>query len=62
MGDLQPADGRDEEVALRRMPCTPHGPSATLPTSPADPNAYPVDTRGLGYTYAFVGIRKLGAA
>jgi hypothetical protein len=31
-------------------------------TSYGDPNAYPVDSRGLGYTYAFVGIRNLGAA
>lgn len=44
----------------------------TLPAMPSliaaygnsyeDPNAYPIDDRGLGYTYAFVGIRKLGAA
>src|SRR5262249_40827519 len=27
-----------------------------------DANAYPVDSRGRGYTYAFVGIRNLGAA
>jgi hypothetical protein len=27
-----------------------------------DPNTYPVDSRGLGYTYAFVGIKKLGSA
>jgi hypothetical protein len=31
-------------------------------TSYGDPNAYPIDARGVGYTYAFVGIRKLGAA
>jgi hypothetical protein len=31
-------------------------------TSYGDPNAYPVDARGLGYTYAFVGIRNLGTA
>ena len=35
---------------------------ASYGTSYGDPNAYPVDSRGLGYTYAFVGIRKLGAA
>jgi hypothetical protein len=35
---------------------------ASYSTSYGDPNAYPVDSRGLGYTYAFVGIRKLGAA
>ena len=44
----------------------------TLPAMPSviaaygnsygDPNTYPVDDRGLGYTYAFVGIRHLGAA
>lgn len=27
----------------------------------ADPNAYPVDNRGLSYSYAFVGIKRLGA-
>lgn len=26
-----------------------------------DPNSYPVDDRGLGYSYAFVGIKRLGA-
>ena len=26
----------------------------------ADPNAYPVDNRGLGYSYAYVGIKRLG--
>jgi hypothetical protein len=26
-----------------------------------DPNSYPVDTRGLGYSYAFVAIKRLGA-
>jgi hypothetical protein len=31
-------------------------------TSYGDPNAYPVDARALGYTYAFVGIRNLGSA
>lgn len=35
---------------------------ASYRTSYSDPNAYPVDSRGLGYTYAFVGIRNLGAA
>jgi hypothetical protein len=35
---------------------------AAYGNSYADLNAYPVDDRGLGYTYAFVGIRKLGAA
>ena len=44
----------------------------TLPAMPSviasyrisygDPNAYPIDDRALGYTYAFVGIRNLGAA
>jgi hypothetical protein len=44
----------------------------TLPTAPelvdaaqsgfADPNAYPVDARGTAYTYAFVGIKRLGTA
>lgn len=34
---------------------------ASYATSYGDPNAYPVDSRGLGYTYAFVGIRNLGA-
>jgi hypothetical protein len=28
----------------------------------AEPNAYPVDARGTAYTYAFVGIKRLGAA
>jgi hypothetical protein len=27
----------------------------------ADPNAYPVDARGLAYTYAFIGLKRLGA-
>jgi len=27
----------------------------------ADPNSYPIDTRGLAYSYAFVGIKRLGA-
>ena len=27
----------------------------------ADPNAYPIDTRGLAYSYAFIGIKRLGA-
>jgi hypothetical protein len=35
---------------------------ASYGTSYGDPNAYPIDSRGLGYTYAFVGIRRLGAA
>jgi len=35
---------------------------AAYGNSYADPNTYPVDDRGLGYTYAFVGIRHLGAA
>jgi len=35
---------------------------ASYKTSYGDPNAYPVDARGLGYTYAFVGIRNLGTA
>jgi hypothetical protein len=35
---------------------------ASYRTSYGEPNAYPVDARGLGYTYAFVGIRNLGAA
>jgi hypothetical protein len=35
---------------------------ASYRTSYGEPNAYPVDSRGLGYTYAFVGIRNLGAA
>ncbi|WP_247834879.1 DUF1254 domain-containing protein [Bradyrhizobium sp. 200] len=26
----------------------------------ADPNSYPIDTRGLAYSYAFVGIKRLG--
>jgi hypothetical protein len=26
-----------------------------------NPNAYPVDARGLTYSYAFIGIKKLGA-
>jgi hypothetical protein len=44
----------------------------TLPTMPdiiaaygnsyGDQNAYPVDTRGVSYTYAFIGIKHLGAA
>ena len=25
-----------------------------------DPDAYPVDARGLAYTYAFIGIKRLG--
>jgi hypothetical protein len=43
----------------------------TMPVSPelvkatqsgfADPDSYPVDARGLTYTYAFVGIKNLGA-
>ena len=28
----------------------------------ADPNTYPVDARGTAYTYAFVGIKRLGTA
>ena len=35
---------------------------ASYRTSYGEPNAYPVDARGVGYTYAFVGIRNLGAA
>src|SRR5262249_15783286 len=27
----------------------------------ADPNTYPVDDRGLAYTYAFIGLKRLGA-
>jgi hypothetical protein len=27
----------------------------------ADPNSYPIDSRGLAYSYAFVGIKRLGA-
>jgi hypothetical protein len=27
----------------------------------ADPNAYPVDDRGVGYSYAYIGIKRLGA-
>jgi hypothetical protein len=27
----------------------------------ADPNAYPVDLRGLSYSYAYIGIKRLGA-
>jgi hypothetical protein len=27
----------------------------------ADPNEYPVDSRGLAYSYAFIGIKRLGA-
>jgi hypothetical protein len=27
----------------------------------ADPNSYPVDDRGLGYSYAYIGIKRLGA-
>jgi hypothetical protein len=27
----------------------------------AEPNAYPVDTRGLAYSYAYIGIKRLGA-
>lgn len=30
-------------------------------TAYADPNAYPVDLRGMTYTYAFVGLKRLGA-
>jgi hypothetical protein len=26
----------------------------------ADPNAYPVDDRGVGYSYAYIGIKRLG--
>jgi len=43
----------------------------TMPVSPdlvkamksgfADPDSYPIDARGLTYTYAFVGIKNLGA-
>jgi hypothetical protein len=28
----------------------------------ADPNAYPIDGRGLTYTYGFIGIKRLGTA
>jgi hypothetical protein len=28
----------------------------------ADPDSYPVDSRGLAYTYAFIGIKRLGTA
>ena len=27
----------------------------------ADPDAYPIDSRGLAYSYAFIGIKRLGA-
>ena len=27
----------------------------------SDPDAYPVDARGLTYTYAFIGLKRLGA-
>jgi hypothetical protein len=27
----------------------------------ADPNAYPVDQRGMAYSYAYIGIKRLGA-
>ncbi len=27
----------------------------------ADPDSYPVDARGLAYTYAYIGIKRLGA-
>ena len=27
----------------------------------AEPNAYPVDARGLAYSYAYIGIKRLGA-
>ena len=27
----------------------------------ADPNPYPVDARGLAYSYAYIGIKRLGA-
>ncbi|KFC66846.1 Hypothetical protein precursor [Bosea sp. LC85] len=27
----------------------------------ADPNAYPVDDRGVGYSYAYIGLKRLGA-
>ena len=27
----------------------------------ADPNAYPVDDRGMAYSYAYIGIKRLGA-
>jgi len=30
-------------------------------TSFTDPNAYPVDVRGLTYTYGYIGIKRLGA-
>ncbi|HVU26653.1 MAG TPA: DUF1254 domain-containing protein [Verrucomicrobiae bacterium] len=43
------------------LPAMP-GVIAAYGNSYGDPDAYPVDDRGLGYTYAFVGIRKLGAA
>jgi len=35
---------------------------ASYRTSYGDANSYPTDSRGLGYTYAFVGIRHLGTA
>jgi hypothetical protein len=35
---------------------------ASYKTSYGDPNEYPWNARGLGYTYAFVGIRNLGSA
>jgi len=28
----------------------------------ADPNSYPVDSRGLAYSYAYIGIKRLGTA
>ncbi len=31
-------------------------------TAYADPNSYPVDARAVAYTYAFIGIRRLGKA
>jgi hypothetical protein len=31
-------------------------------SSYGNPNAYPVDDRGVAYTYAFIGIKRLGAA
>jgi hypothetical protein len=34
---------------------------AAAQTGFADPNAYPVDLRGLSYSYAYIGIKRLGA-
>ena len=54
--------------ACRRSSRARTGPSRLLPNwsrrqrpSFAEPDHYPVDARGLAYSYAYIGIKRLGA-